>query len=195
MIEQGWHAASLQTPELRRRQIYRLREIPEQRRELTMITCTSIEELRHHIDHIDSDLVSLLARRGNLVSQVAAFKKTTAEVKAPSMFEDVIAKVRAVAEEYGALAELAEKVYRAMIAAFIEEELSTHAALKMRCRDLITPAAIPAPLQKSRDVGRSKISLISILPAVRRTGLLCKELLTSTISHFLPIRQARCYIG
>lgn len=93
-----------------------------------MITCTSIEEVRQHIDCIDRDLVSLLARRGNLVNQAAALKNTTAEVKAPSRVEDVIAKVRAVAEELGASAEVVEKVYRAMIAAFIEEELSAHAA-------------------------------------------------------------------
>lgn len=95
-----------------------------------MVICTSIEEVRHHIDHIDRDLVALLARRGNLVNQAAAFKKTTADVKAPSRAEDVIAKVRAVADECGASAELVEKVYRAMIAAFIEEELAAHAAIK-----------------------------------------------------------------
>ena len=95
-----------------------------------MLLCTSIEEVRHHIDRIDRDLVALLAHRGNLVNQAAAFKKTTAEVKAPSRVEDVIAKVRVVAEECGASAEVVERVYRAMIAAFIEEELSAHAALK-----------------------------------------------------------------
>jgi isochorismate pyruvate lyase len=95
-----------------------------------MVTCTSIEEVRQHIDRIDRDLVSLLARRGNLVNQAAAFKKTTTEVKATSRVEDVIAKVRAVAEDCGASAEVIEKVYRAMIAAFIEEELAAHAALR-----------------------------------------------------------------
>lgn len=95
-----------------------------------MFRSTSIEEVRQHIDRIDRDLVSLLAHRGNLVNQAAAFKKTTEEVKAPSRVEDVIAKVRAVADECGASAEVVEKVYRAMIAAFIEEELSAHAALK-----------------------------------------------------------------
>jgi isochorismate pyruvate lyase len=95
-----------------------------------MVTCTSIEEVRQHIDRIDRDMVSLLAHRGNLVNQAAAFKETTAEVKAPSRVEDVIAKVRSLAEDCGASAEVVEKVYRAMIAAFIEEELSAHAALK-----------------------------------------------------------------
>jgi isochorismate pyruvate lyase len=112
-----------------------------------MITCTLIEGLRHHIDRSDRDLVSLLARRVKLVNQVEAFKKTTAEVKGPSRVEDVIAKVRAGAEECGASAEVVEKVYRAMIAAFIEEEVSTHAAWKMWYRDLTTPAAIPAPIK------------------------------------------------
>lgn len=112
-----------------------------------MVICTSIEEVRQHIDRIDRDLVSLLARRGKLVNQAAAFKNATAEVKSPSRVEDVIAKVRSVAEECGASAEVVEKVYRAMIATLIEEELSTHTALKMRYRNLTTPAAIPAPIK------------------------------------------------
>lgn len=38
-----------------------------------MVTCASFEEVRRHIDYIDRDLMSLLARRGNLVNQAAAF--------------------------------------------------------------------------------------------------------------------------
>lgn len=93
------------------------------------VTCTSIEDVRQHIDQIDRDVVALLAKRGKLVNQAAAFKKTTDDVRAPNRVEQVIAKVRAMASETGASPEVVEQVYRAMIAAFINEELKAHAAL------------------------------------------------------------------
>lgn len=93
------------------------------------VSCTSIEEVRTRIDHIDRDLVTLLARRGQLVAQAAAFKKTTDDVRAPARVEQVIAKVRGIAAETGASPEVVERVYRAMIAAFIDEELQVHAGL------------------------------------------------------------------
>ncbi|WP_455925739.1 chorismate mutase [Pseudomonas putida] len=93
------------------------------------VTCTSIEEVRQHIDHIDREVVTLLAKRGYLVTQAAAFKKTTAEVRAPDRVQQVIDKVRTLAGETGASPQVVEKVYRTMIAAFIEEELQAHAAL------------------------------------------------------------------
>ncbi|WP_273820473.1 MULTISPECIES: chorismate mutase [Pseudomonas] len=94
------------------------------------VRCTSIEEVRQHIDRIDREVVTLLARRGGLVAQAATFKKTTDDVRAPARVEQVIAKVRGIAGEVGASPEVVEQVYRAMIAAFIEQELQTHAALQ-----------------------------------------------------------------
>ncbi|MEN5201080.1 chorismate mutase [Pseudomonas wadenswilerensis] len=96
------------------------------------VRCTSIEEVREHIDRIDRELVALLARRGNLVNQAAAFKKTRDDVRAPARVEQVITKVRALATESGAPGDVVERVYRAMIAAFIEEELKAHAALPVQ---------------------------------------------------------------
>lgn len=93
------------------------------------VRCTSIEDVRSRIDHIDQNLVALLAQRGQLVAQAATFKKTTDDVRAPARVEQVIAKVRAIASETGASPEVVERVYRAMIAAFIDEELKLHAAL------------------------------------------------------------------
>lgn len=93
------------------------------------VGCTSIEEVRQRIDSLDQDLVALLARRGQLVTQAAAFKKTTDDVRAPGRVEQVISKVRAMADDCGASPEVVEQVYRAMISAFIDEELKTHAAL------------------------------------------------------------------
>ncbi|MCW2270729.1 chorismate mutase [Pseudomonas sp. JUb96] len=93
------------------------------------IRCTSLDEVRQGIDEIDRSLVSLLAKRERLVTQAAAFKKTTDDVRAPARVEQVIRKVREMADETGASAEVVEQVYRAMISAFIAEELTAHAKL------------------------------------------------------------------
>lgn len=94
------------------------------------VRCNSLEEVRLQIDSIDRDVVALLARRGNLVAQAAAFKQTTDDVRAPARVEQVIAKVRGIAAETGASPEVVEQVYRAMIAAFIDEELEAHGRLQ-----------------------------------------------------------------
>ncbi len=93
------------------------------------VQCSSLEDVRQRIDELDRAMVELIARRGGFVAQAARFKKDSADVRAPARVEQVIAKVRALASERGASAEVVEQVYRAMIAAFIDEELRTHAAL------------------------------------------------------------------
>ncbi|WP_415771522.1 chorismate mutase [Pseudomonas sp. LB3P38] len=94
-----------------------------------VVTCNSLEDVRQNIDRLDHQMVTLLAERGAYVAQAARFKKDTDAVKAPARVEQVIAKVRALAEDAGASPEVTEQVYRAMIAAFIEQELSEHARL------------------------------------------------------------------
>lgn len=91
--------------------------------------CTSLDEVRAHIDELDRHIVGLLAQRGAYVQQAARFKRSTTEVQAPQRVAQVIAKVTALATELGADPQVTEQVYRAMIAAFIEAELTHHAAL------------------------------------------------------------------
>lgn len=91
--------------------------------------CTSIDDVRQRIDLIDREIVALLAQRGQWVTQAAAFKKSTDDVRAPVRVEQVIAKVRTIATDVGASPEVVERVYRAMISAFIDQELCVHAAL------------------------------------------------------------------
>ncbi|KRP44943.1 isochorismate pyruvate lyase [Pseudomonas libanensis] len=95
------------------------------------VACTTLEEVRENIDRLDQQIVILLAERGHFVSQAARFKKDTDEVKAPQRVEQVVAKVRALSEIVGANPEVTEQVYRAMIAAFIQQELAEHTALGM----------------------------------------------------------------
>ena len=94
------------------------------------VTCNSIEEVREQIDHLDRQIVALLAERGSYVSQAARFKKDSDAVKAPQRVEQVIAKVRSLAVDLDANPQVTEQVYRAMIAAFIQQELAEHARLK-----------------------------------------------------------------
>ncbi|WP_338575061.1 chorismate mutase [Pseudomonas canadensis] len=95
-----------------------------------VVNCKTLEEVRINIDRLDQQIVALLAERGRYVSQAAGFKKDTDGVRAPQRVEQVIAKVREISQETGANPDVTEQVYRAMIAAFIQQELEEHAVLK-----------------------------------------------------------------
>ena len=91
--------------------------------------CNSLEKVREHIDGLDRQIVRLIAERGLYVSQAARFKKDCEAVKAPQRVEQIIAKMKSLAVEINANPIVIEDVYRAMIAAFIEQELEEHGAL------------------------------------------------------------------
>jgi len=93
------------------------------------VHCHTLEEVRTQIDRLDRQIVTLLAERGAYVAQAARFKKDVDAVKAPQRVEQVIAKVRALSEQVGAHPGVTEQVYRAMIAAFIDQELTEHSRL------------------------------------------------------------------
>ncbi len=84
--------------------------------------CTSLAQVRAEIDRLDEQIVRLLAERGGYVLAAARFNHSADEVPAPQRVEQVIAHVRALALQHGALPEVVERSYRAMIAAFIEAE-------------------------------------------------------------------------
>ncbi|MFB9904109.1 chorismate mutase [Allokutzneria oryzae] len=93
-----------------------------------MTTPSSLADVRTRIDALDADLVRLLAERQALVRAAAAFKADEQAVRAPDRVERVIAAVRGRAVEAGLSPEVAESVWRAMIAAFVELELAEHRA-------------------------------------------------------------------
>ncbi len=88
------------------------------------MTCKNLAEVRQHIDALDDQLIQLLAQRQQYVLQAATFKTTTTDVKDDARVEAVIAKVRQKAEHYGADPTIVEKLYREMIAGFIQMELT-----------------------------------------------------------------------
>jgi isochorismate pyruvate lyase len=85
--------------------------------------CQSLAQVRAEIDRLDEQIVPLLAERGRYVLAAARFKANPDEVRAPQRVEQVIERVRALAERHGALPEVVDSVYRTMISAFIEVEL------------------------------------------------------------------------
>ncbi len=97
-----------------------------------VVDCKSLEEVRANIDRLDRQIVGLLAERGGYVKQAARFKKTVEDVKAPRRVEQVIANAVALAREMSANPTVVERVYREMVAAFIDAELNEHAALQKR---------------------------------------------------------------
>ncbi|BEL03698.1 hypothetical protein Q0Z83_018890 [Actinoplanes sichuanensis] len=86
----------------------------------------SLADVRQAIDSVDEQIVALLATREGLVRQAATFKKDEQGVRAPARVEQVLTKVRALATERSASPEVVESVYRAMITAFIDLELTEH---------------------------------------------------------------------
>jgi isochorismate pyruvate lyase len=86
------------------------------------MNAASLEQVRSSIDDIDRKIVALVAERETWVREAARFKTTRSDVEAPARVEQVIAKVRALACEAGGSPDVVERLYRAMIAAFIELE-------------------------------------------------------------------------
>lgn len=84
--------------------------------------CESLDEVRIRIDQADRQLVALLAERAQYVQQAARFKRDAREVQAPQRVQQVIERALAQARDVGAPTDVVEATYRAMIAAFIEDE-------------------------------------------------------------------------
>jgi isochorismate pyruvate lyase len=89
------------------------------------LTISSLEEVRANIDRIDREIIGLMAERGRFVHEAARFKTSSTEVEAPKRVDQVVARVRAMSEEFGLDPKVAEAVYRTMIHQFIEVEHRT----------------------------------------------------------------------
>jgi isochorismate pyruvate lyase len=84
--------------------------------------CARLAEVRANIDRIDKQIVALMAERGQYVAEAGRFKADPAAVSAPARVEAIIAKVKDLARQDGLAESVAERSYRAMIAAFEDYE-------------------------------------------------------------------------
>ena len=84
--------------------------------------CATLADVREGIDALDRQIVALLAERGRYVKDAARFKRDAFQVSAPARQQQVLDKVRALAEQHGAYPEVVEAAYRALIAGFVARE-------------------------------------------------------------------------
>ncbi|MDO5625262.1 MAG: chorismate mutase [Pseudomonadota bacterium] len=84
--------------------------------------CDTLADVRARIDALDRQIVALLAERGRCVKDAARFKRDAFQVSAPARQQQVLDKVRHLAEAQGAYPEVIEAAYRALIAGFIARE-------------------------------------------------------------------------
>ena len=84
-----------------------------------MIECSSIQDVRTHIDRLDSQIVPLLAERSFYVGEAAKFKTEKKDVVVPERIEQIILRVRHMAVENGTDPDLIERIYRSMLDAYI----------------------------------------------------------------------------
>ena len=84
--------------------------------------CANLAEVRGNIDRIDSQIIALMAERGKYVAEAGRFKADPAAVSAPARVEAIIDKVKAIARQDGLAESVADRSFRAMIAAFEDFE-------------------------------------------------------------------------
>ncbi len=97
---------------------------PERKRP-TCRQCSTLGDVRASIDEVDRRIVALLSERRTYALQAARFKSEADGVKDPAREEQVIANVRALADQAAVEPDLVETLYRDMIAGFIRVEQAT----------------------------------------------------------------------
>ena len=84
--------------------------------------CQSLSEVRAEIDRIDRELLALLGRRAGYVHAAARFKETEEAVVAPERQTAVFRTRRQWAREEDLDPDFIERLYRELIAYFVERE-------------------------------------------------------------------------
>jgi isochorismate pyruvate lyase len=85
--------------------------------------CPTMVELRAAIDELDGSIVQLLAKRATYIDRAAELKSVNGlPANIPARVEEVVAKVKANATREGFDPELAEQIWRQLIAWSIARE-------------------------------------------------------------------------
>jgi len=88
--------------------------------------CQDLDEVRDAIDAIDRRIIELLSERSGYIEQAARIKHSADEIEVPARVEEIVNNVRGLATEYGMSPDIAEDVYRVMVARFIEFEMQKY---------------------------------------------------------------------
>ncbi|WP_309389709.1 chorismate mutase [Chelatococcus sambhunathii] len=85
-------------------------------------TYASMGEVRAAIDALDEQLMPLMAARAHCIAEAARIKGDPETALVPWRVDEVAAHARELATRQGMDADLAEKLWRAMMAEFIAHE-------------------------------------------------------------------------
>jgi isochorismate pyruvate lyase len=88
----------------------------------TPTDCTSLDDVRSAIDHVDQQIVALLGLRAAYVRAAAPFKTSEADVAAPDRLAAMLHVRRQWAALEGLDPDFVEKLYRDLVAWFISHE-------------------------------------------------------------------------
>ena len=94
--------------------------------------CTTMDDVRRHIDALDDVLVPLLVTRGGYMTQAARIKQHDSQVRDEERIEAIVARVRARAEKEGGQPDVIEAIYRSMMEVYIAYEHREFARLRLR---------------------------------------------------------------
>jgi len=83
----------------------------------------SLQEARHLIDVIDTEIIQLLGKRAKYVHQVVQFKNNAEEVRAQARYDEVMRRRREMAESAGLNPDVIEQMYKLLVENFIKEEM------------------------------------------------------------------------
>jgi isochorismate pyruvate lyase len=85
--------------------------------------CASLDQVRHEIDAIDREIITLLGTRAHYVEAAARFKTSEEHVAAPVRQEAMMRARRQWAEDSGLDPGVIEDIYRRLVAYFVQREL------------------------------------------------------------------------
>ena len=86
--------------------------------------CNSLQEAREEIDKVDAKIVELIATRNAYIKQIAYFKNSIEEVKAPNRVANVISRAREQAISLDLSPNLINDSFVRMIDAMVESEIA-----------------------------------------------------------------------
>ena len=92
--------------------------------------CTTMQDVRRHIDALDDVLVPLLVQRTGYMTQAARIKQDPAQVRDEERIEAIVARVRASAALHGGVPEVMEAIYRSLMEHSIAHEHQEFARLR-----------------------------------------------------------------
>jgi isochorismate pyruvate lyase len=87
-----------------------------------MVKCENLDEVRAAIDRLDTEIVRLICERGAYVAEAGRLKSNRDQVVVPERIEAIVTRVRAMAKSEDFDADTVERIYRAMIDAYIAFE-------------------------------------------------------------------------